>query len=149
MGPGVGIAASVRPFSCHVPTETIIMSAGAVKRWTALRCWVSISAMNSELLSIPKRVHFVALNAKALRALANGDLAGGSAEAAFALHEYFVSDPGPRGPQPRQTPDPATAVVTAGALVADLPEATGRRKRGPSAAALTASQGDAAGEFSG
>jgi hypothetical protein len=62
MGPGVGIAASVRPFSCHVPTETIIMSAGAVERWTALRCWVSISAMNSELLSIPKRVHFVALS---------------------------------------------------------------------------------------
>lgn len=51
--------------------------------------WVTISAMNNEL---PKRVRFVKLNAKALRALADGDLAGGSAEAGIALDEYFVSD---------------------------------------------------------
>ncbi|MEU4210830.1 GNAT family N-acetyltransferase [Streptomyces sp. NPDC026206] len=48
--------------------------------------------MNSELLSIPKRVRFVALSAKALRALADGDLAGGSAEAGVALDEHFVCD---------------------------------------------------------
>ncbi|MBW5482179.1 GNAT family N-acetyltransferase [Streptomyces bambusae] len=48
--------------------------------------------MNSELLSLPKRVRFVELNAKALRALADGDLAGGSAEAGVALDEHFVCD---------------------------------------------------------
>ncbi|WP_326591653.1 GNAT family N-acetyltransferase [Streptomyces brevispora] len=68
------------------------MSAEAVKRWTALWCWASISAMNNELLSAPKRVRFVELSVKALRALADGDLAGGSAEAGVALDEYFVSD---------------------------------------------------------
>ncbi|MER5487375.1 GNAT family N-acetyltransferase [Streptomyces sp. NPDC002812] len=46
--------------------------------------------MSTELL--PKRVRFVKLNAKALRALADGDLAGGSAEAGVALDEYFISD---------------------------------------------------------
>ncbi|MFJ7272562.1 GNAT family N-acetyltransferase [Streptomyces sp. NPDC099050] len=46
--------------------------------------------MSNELL--PKRVRFVKLNAKALRALADGDLAAGSAEAGVALDEYFVSD---------------------------------------------------------
>jgi len=66
------------------------VSAESVKRWTALRCWASISAMTSELL--PKRVRFVELSARALRALAEGDLAGGSAEAGVALDEYFVSD---------------------------------------------------------
>ncbi|MCR8573567.1 GNAT family N-acetyltransferase [Streptomyces sp. Isolate_219] len=48
--------------------------------------------MNSEPLSIPKRVRFVELSAKALRALAGGDLAGGSAEAGVTLDEYFVCD---------------------------------------------------------
>lgn len=85
-------AASVRCFSCHGPTGTIIMSAEAVKRWTALRCWASISAMNNEPLSIPKRVRFVELSEKVLRALADGDLAGGSAEAGVTLDEYFVCD---------------------------------------------------------
>lgn len=37
--------------------------------------------MNHEPLSVSKRVRFVELSAKALRALADGDLAGGSAEA--------------------------------------------------------------------
>lgn len=67
-----------------------------VKRWTTLRGWATISAMNNELLSTPistaKRVRFVELSAKALRALADGDLAGGSAEAGVALDEYFVGD---------------------------------------------------------
>ncbi|MFD9338323.1 GNAT family N-acetyltransferase [Streptomyces sp. NPDC060028] len=40
----------------------------------------------------PRRVRFVELNANALRALADGDLAGGSAEAGIALDEHFVSD---------------------------------------------------------
>ncbi|MFI1972584.1 GNAT family N-acetyltransferase [Streptomyces cinnamoneus] len=48
--------------------------------------------MNSESLSTPKRVRFVELSAKALRALADGDLAGGSAEAGVALDEHFVGD---------------------------------------------------------
>lgn len=48
--------------------------------------------MNSELLSTPKDVRFVELSAKALRALANGDLAGGSAEAGVALDQHFVGD---------------------------------------------------------
>ncbi|MFB7368270.1 GNAT family N-acetyltransferase [Streptomyces sp. NPDC056222] len=48
--------------------------------------------MNNELLSLPKRVRFVELNAKALRALADGDLAGGSAEAGVALDEHFVGE---------------------------------------------------------
>ncbi|MFE5402822.1 GNAT family N-acetyltransferase [Streptomyces sp. NPDC056580] len=48
--------------------------------------------MNHEPLSISKRVRFVELSAKALRALADGDLAGGSAEAGVALDEYFVCD---------------------------------------------------------
>ncbi|KPI20613.1 GCN5-related N-acetyltransferase [Actinobacteria bacterium OV450] len=48
--------------------------------------------MNSEILPTPKRVRFVELSAKALRALANGDLAGGSAEAGVALDEHFVGD---------------------------------------------------------
>ncbi|MFI6977308.1 GNAT family N-acetyltransferase [Embleya sp. NPDC050154] len=48
--------------------------------------------MNNEPLSIPKRVRFVELGAKALRALADGDLAGGSAEAGVPLDEYFVGD---------------------------------------------------------
>ncbi|WP_392757204.1 GNAT family N-acetyltransferase [Streptomyces sp. LN590] len=70
------------------------MSAKAVKRWTALRRWAAISAMNSEPvpIPIPKRVRFVELNAKALRALADGDLAGGSAEAGVDLDEHFVCD---------------------------------------------------------
>lgn len=46
--------------------------------------------MSNELL--PQRVRFVQLNAKALRALADGDLAGGSAEAGVDLDAYFVSD---------------------------------------------------------
>ncbi|GAA1544730.1 hypothetical protein GCM10009730_62320 [Streptomyces albidochromogenes] len=48
--------------------------------------------MNDELLPIPKRVRFVELSAKALRALADGDLDGGSAEAGVALDEHFVCD---------------------------------------------------------
>ncbi|MFI6689116.1 GNAT family N-acetyltransferase [Streptomyces sp. NPDC050485] len=48
--------------------------------------------MSNELLSAPERVRFVELSVKALRALADGDLAGGSAEAGVALDEYFVSD---------------------------------------------------------
>ncbi|MGW2443563.1 GNAT family N-acetyltransferase [Streptomyces sp. NPDC001675] len=50
--------------------------------------------MNHQPLSISKRVRFVELSAKALRALADGDLAGGSAEAGVALDEYFVCDRG-------------------------------------------------------
>ncbi|MCI3934945.1 GNAT family N-acetyltransferase [Streptomyces sp. AN091965] len=48
--------------------------------------------MNSELLSTPRRVRFVELSAVALRALADGDLAGGSAEAGVALDAHFVGD---------------------------------------------------------
>ncbi|MFI6002018.1 GNAT family N-acetyltransferase [Streptomyces sp. NPDC051366] len=48
--------------------------------------------MNNEPLSIPTSVRFVELSAKALRALADGDLAGGSAEAGVALDEHFVGD---------------------------------------------------------
>ncbi|MEU6948467.1 GNAT family N-acetyltransferase [Streptomyces sp. NPDC046316] len=48
--------------------------------------------MNSESLSSPRHIRFVELSATALRALADGDLAGGSAEAGVALDEYFVSD---------------------------------------------------------
>ncbi|WP_329403980.1 GNAT family N-acetyltransferase [Streptomyces melanogenes] len=48
--------------------------------------------MNNEPLPAPKRVRFVELSAKALRALADGDLAGGSAEAGVALDEHFVGD---------------------------------------------------------
>lgn len=48
--------------------------------------------MSNEPLPTPKRVRFVELSAKALRALAEGDLAGGSAEAGVALDPYFVSD---------------------------------------------------------
>ncbi|MEU6878792.1 GNAT family protein [Streptomyces sp. NPDC046712] len=48
--------------------------------------------MNNEPLSVPKCVRFVELNAKALRALADGDLAGGSTEAGVALDEHFVGD---------------------------------------------------------
>lgn len=92
MGLGVGITAAAGPFSCHGPTGTIMTSAEAVKRWTALWRWASISAMNNELLPIAKRVRFVELSAKALRALADGDLAGGSAEAGVALDEHFVCD---------------------------------------------------------
>lgn len=68
------------------------MSAKAVNRWTTPRLWVSITAMNDEPLSAPKRVRFVELSAKALRALADGDLAGGSAEAGVALDEHFVGE---------------------------------------------------------
>ncbi|MER6097881.1 GNAT family N-acetyltransferase [Streptomyces sp. NPDC001728] len=42
--------------------------------------------------SLPRRVRFVELNAKALRALSEGDLAGGSAEAGVALDPHFVGD---------------------------------------------------------
>lgn len=48
--------------------------------------------MSNEPLSTPKHVRFVELSAKALRALADGDLAGGSAEAGVDLDEHFVSD---------------------------------------------------------
>ncbi|MFK8907154.1 GNAT family N-acetyltransferase [Streptomyces sp. YS-3] len=48
--------------------------------------------MNNESLTSPKRVRFVELNAKALRALADGDLAAGSAEAGVALDEHFVGE---------------------------------------------------------
>ncbi|MGT2526098.1 GNAT family N-acetyltransferase [Streptomyces nojiriensis] len=48
--------------------------------------------MNSEPLSIPRRVRFVELGERALRALADGDLAGGSTEAGVALDEHFVGD---------------------------------------------------------
>ncbi|WP_119287970.1 GNAT family N-acetyltransferase [Streptomyces sp. YIM 130001] len=48
--------------------------------------------MNHDPLSGLARVRFVELGAKALRALAGGDLAGGSAEAGIALDEYFVCD---------------------------------------------------------
>jgi RimJ/RimL family protein N-acetyltransferase len=68
------------------------MSAESVKGWTAPQRWASISPVNNEPLSAPKRVRFAELSEKALRALADGDLAGGSAEAGVALDEYFVSD---------------------------------------------------------
>lgn len=48
--------------------------------------------MDNEPVSPPKYVRFVELNAKALRALADGDLAGGSAEAGVALDEHFVGE---------------------------------------------------------
>ncbi|MFD9408918.1 GNAT family N-acetyltransferase [Streptomyces sp. NPDC059989] len=48
--------------------------------------------MNNEPHPTPKRIRFVELNAKALRALADGDLAGGSAEAGVTLDEHFVCD---------------------------------------------------------
>ncbi|KUJ65047.1 acetyltransferase [Streptomyces albus subsp. albus] len=48
--------------------------------------------MNSEPISVPRHVRFVELSAKALRSLADGDLAGGSAEAGVALDEHFVCD---------------------------------------------------------
>ncbi|MFE4636048.1 GNAT family N-acetyltransferase [Streptomyces sp. NPDC056773] len=74
----------------------------------------------------PKRVRFVKLNAKALRALADGDLAGGSAEAGVALDEYFISDRarwifGYRADQ--LTKDPSAAPWTTRAAVSE-PEGT-------------------------
>ncbi|MFJ7156234.1 GNAT family N-acetyltransferase [Streptomyces sp. NPDC101118] len=48
--------------------------------------------MTNELVPEPKRVRFVELNAEALRALADGDLARGSAVAGVALDEHFVGD---------------------------------------------------------
>ncbi|MFG2754235.1 GNAT family N-acetyltransferase [Streptomyces xanthophaeus] len=53
--------------------------------------------MDNELLdprprALPRRVRFVELDAKALRALADGDLAAGSAECGVALDAHFVSD---------------------------------------------------------
>ncbi|WP_328302710.1 GNAT family N-acetyltransferase [Streptomyces sp. NBC_00435] len=48
--------------------------------------------MNNELLPTPQRVRFVELSEKALRALADGDLAGGSAAAGVALDEHFVGE---------------------------------------------------------
>ncbi|MFI5649039.1 GNAT family N-acetyltransferase [Kitasatospora sp. NPDC051705] len=49
--------------------------------------------MNSEPHpTSPQRVRFVELGAKALRALADGDLAGASAEAGVALDPHFVGD---------------------------------------------------------
>ncbi|MFF7178180.1 GNAT family N-acetyltransferase [Streptomyces sp. NPDC008121] len=48
--------------------------------------------MDNERPSTPRRVRFVPLGARALRALADGDLAGGSAEAGVALDEHFVGD---------------------------------------------------------
>lgn len=77
------------------PTGTIL-SAEVVKQWTVLRRRASISAMNNEplatSLATSKHVRFVELSAKALGALADGDLAGGSAEAGVALDEHFVCD---------------------------------------------------------
>ncbi|MCF2533522.1 GNAT family N-acetyltransferase [Yinghuangia soli] len=48
--------------------------------------------MPNEPLSISKRVRFVELGGQALRALADGDLAAGSAAAGVALDAYFVGD---------------------------------------------------------
>ncbi|WP_369372836.1 GNAT family N-acetyltransferase [Streptomyces sp. cg36] len=48
--------------------------------------------MENEPLSAAKHVRFVELSAKALRALADGDLAGGSAEAGVALDAHFVGE---------------------------------------------------------
>ncbi|MER7172198.1 GNAT family N-acetyltransferase [Streptomyces mesophilus] len=48
--------------------------------------------MNDEPLADPRPIRFVELGAKALRALAEGDLAGGSAEAGVALDAHFVGD---------------------------------------------------------
>ncbi|MEU2391344.1 GNAT family N-acetyltransferase [Streptomyces sp. NPDC007369] len=48
--------------------------------------------MTREPISASKHVRFVELGAKALRALADGDLAGGSAAAGVALDEHFVSE---------------------------------------------------------
>ncbi|MFG3283273.1 GNAT family N-acetyltransferase [Streptomyces sp. NPDC048111] len=48
--------------------------------------------MNNDTLSPLKRVRFVDLSEKALRALAEGDLAGGSAEAGIELDEHFVGE---------------------------------------------------------
>ncbi|MFF0076853.1 GNAT family N-acetyltransferase [Streptomyces sp. NPDC005494] len=53
---------------------------------------MNITAMNNKPLSAPKRVRFVELSAKALRALADGDIAGGSAEAGVALDAHFVGE---------------------------------------------------------
>ncbi|MCP3759592.1 GNAT family N-acetyltransferase [Streptomyces sp. TBY4] len=76
--------------------------------------------MTHELL--PKRIRFVKLNAKALRALADGDLAAGSAEAGVALDDYFVSDRarwifGYRADQ--LTKDPSAAPWTTRAAVSE------------------------------
>lgn len=68
------------------------MSAQVIMRWTALRRRATISAMEDDTHSLPKRVRFVELGATALRALAHGDLAGGSAAAGVALDEHFVSE---------------------------------------------------------
>lgn len=51
------------------------VSAGAVKRWTAPGYWAGISVVHSEPLPTPRRLRCVELGAKALRALADGDLA--------------------------------------------------------------------------
>ncbi|WP_031078943.1 GNAT family N-acetyltransferase [Streptomyces sp. NRRL WC-3742] len=48
--------------------------------------------MNTTPGSTPKTVRFVLLSEKALRALADGDLAGAGAEAGVALDAYFVSE---------------------------------------------------------
>ncbi|MGW6918058.1 GNAT family N-acetyltransferase [Kitasatospora sp. NPDC054939] len=48
--------------------------------------------MNSESLPAPRRIRFVELNEPALRALAAGDLAGGSAAAGIPLDEHMVGD---------------------------------------------------------
>lgn len=61
-------------------------------RWTGLGRYANICAMNDEPPPTSERVRFVELSAKALRALADGDLAGGSAEAGVDLDEHFVSD---------------------------------------------------------
>lgn len=78
--------------------------------------------MNNELPPTPKRVRFVELNAKALRALADGDLAGGSAEAGVALDPHFVCDRARRifGYRADQlTKDPSAAPWTARAAVSE------------------------------
>ncbi|WP_405486090.1 GNAT family N-acetyltransferase [Streptomyces sp. NBC_00096] len=48
--------------------------------------------MNNELLPTPRRIRFLELSERALRALADGDLAGGSAEAGAVLDEHFVGE---------------------------------------------------------
>ncbi|MFG2639401.1 GNAT family N-acetyltransferase [Streptomyces sp. NPDC048370] len=78
--------------------------------------------MSNEPLSTPQHVRFVELSAKALRALADGDLAGGSAEAGVDLDEHFVSDRarwifGHRADQ--LTEDPSAAPWTTRAVVSE------------------------------
>lgn len=122
---GVGIAASVPCFSWYGPTGTISLSAGAIKQWTALQCSESITALNNGPLSNPERVRFVELSAKTLRALADGDLTGASAEAGVALHEHLTSDRARWIVAYRPTNSPRTRLSLPGSRTPRCPSRTG------------------------